>query len=303
MGGGVMNRSIPKRAVGILHRWDRSMRIAVLGIACLLIPGLSQASEQTFTLVETIAFSSTRDDPTVLPAFNAAEIYLINADGSDPRRLTENSFGDGFATLSPDGKKIVFDSNRNRAEGEPINTSDLFLMNTDGTEQSFLTRGGSPTWAPDSKDIAFHASASGTGLPVLGTPGAATTDSDIFAANVDDLLTGLDVPRNITNSPNKIDDDPDWSRDGERIVFTNHDVNEPNHNNAVSAEIYTINTNGTGTPERLTFNAEEERAPAWSLDGTRIAFMCRRGGADFEICGMGSDGSDQGQLTDNAVIQ
>ena len=114
-----MNRSIPKRAVGILHRWDRSMRIAVLGIACLLIPGLSQASEQTFTLVETIAFSSTRDDPTVLPAFNAAEVYLINPDGSDPRRLTENTFGDGFATLSPDGRRSCSTATGTEPRGSP----------------------------------------------------------------------------------------------------------------------------------------------------------------------------------------
>ena len=45
-------------------------------------------------------------------------------------------------------RKVVFDSNRLRASGEPVNTSDLFLMNHDGTELRFLTRGGSPTWSP-----------------------------------------------------------------------------------------------------------------------------------------------------------
>ena len=39
-----------------------------------------------------------------------------------------------------------------------------------------------------SKMIAFHASASGTGLPINPFPGSATADSDIFAVNVDDLL-------------------------------------------------------------------------------------------------------------------
>ena len=168
----------------------------------------------------TIAFSSTRDNPTFQPAINAGEVYLVQPDGSNSRRLTFNLAGDGFATLSPDGKKIVFDSNRNRAEDESINTWDLFLMDADGSEQTWLVRGGSPTWAPDSKQIAFHRSASGTGLPILPFPGAATSDSDIFVANVDDLLAGSEQPRNITANPDKVDDDPDWSADGQKIAFS-----------------------------------------------------------------------------------
>ena len=251
----------------------------------------------------TIAFSSTRDNPTLQPV-SAGELYLINPDGTNPRRLTFYSDGDNFPNLSPDGKKIMFDSNRNRAAGEPVNTSDLFLMNTDGSadnpdgsdEPAHLTRGGSPTWSPDGKRIAFHRSASGTALPILPFPGAATADSDIFVANVDDLLSGAEQPRNITNSADTVDDDPDWSPDGEKIAFTSHDVNEPIPNNAVSAEIYVLNADGTGAPQRLTFNAAEERGPTWSPDGTRIAYACRRG-AIFEICVMDANGSNEVQLT------
>ena len=47
------------------------------------------------------------------------EVYLINPDGTNPRRLTDNAYGDAFPTLSPDGKKIVFASNRGaRVRGE-----------------------------------------------------------------------------------------------------------------------------------------------------------------------------------------
>jgi len=254
----------------------------------------------------TIAFVSTRHDPAADPAVSpqrallAAEIYLMNGDGTNPRRLTENAYFDAFPALSPDGRRIVFESNRLRATGEPFNTSDLFVMNTDGTAQTPLTRGSSATWSPDGKSIAFHASASGKGQPIKPDPGAATNDNDIFVLNVDDFLKNGTRPENITNNPAAIDDDPDWSPDGKQIAFTSHAVTD-NPVNSSTAEIYLINSDGTGKPTRLTNNSEEERAPAWSPDGKRIVFSCRRGGPDFEICVMNANGTGQVQLTDNDV--
>jgi TolB protein len=52
----------------------------------------------------------------------------------------------------------------------------------------------------------------------------------------------------------------------------------------------------------LTTNNQEERAPAWSPDGAKIAYMCRRGGNDFEICVMKADRTGDLQLTDNTVL-
>ena len=257
-------------------------------------------------LRSTIAFVSNRHDSTADPTVNpqrallAAEIYLMNGDGTNPRRLTENMHFDGFPALSPEGNRIVFDSNRLRAAGEPFNTSDLFLMNTDGTEQTLLTHGSSGTWSPDGKTIAFHASASGKGQPIKPDPGAATSDNDIFVLNVDDLLKNGARPKNITNSPAAIDDDPDWSPDGQKILYTSHAAADDPVNSA-SAEIYVIDAAGSGRPTRLTNNTEEERAPAWSPDGKRIVFSCRRGGPDFEICVMNANGTGQVQLTDNNV--
>src|SRR6266545_4697106 len=194
--------------------------VMIAGSGAALLGAWAQTrGEKQGVLRSTIAFVSTRHDPAADPAvdpqrvFHAAEIYLMDGDGTQPRRLTENSYSDFFPALSPDGRRIVFDSNRLRAEGEPLNTSDLFVMNADGSEQTHLTRGSSATWSPDCKDIAFHASASGTGTPIRPDPGSATTDSDIFVANVDDLLAGTEAPRNITNSETMIDDDPDWSPD------------------------------------------------------------------------------------------
>src|SRR5262245_7037470 len=277
----------------------RLTAIALVFVSCVAGGGAG-LSKSECTLESAIAFTSTRDNPVGNPILaGAGEIYLMSPDGSNLRRLTDNTAVDSFATLSPDGKKIMFDSNRNRAEGEPLNTSDLFVMNTDGAEQMFLIRGSSATWSPDSKNIAFHASASGIGQPTRADLGAPTIDSDIFVANVDDLLTGVAGPINLTNNPEAIDDDADWSPDGQRIVFTSHPVTD-DRQRSNQAEIYVINVDGTGLT-RLTFNGEEERAPSWSPDGSRIVYMCRIGGgtSDFEICTMNADGSDRRQLTDN----
>jgi TolB protein len=300
-------------------------------IACTADIAIAEHPDKCEAPKSIIAFSSNRHDPAGIPALNTGDIYLMDVDEngmplfvdangmSDPQfwqQLMGTDF-DGFPALSPDGKgRIAFDSNRFRRSGERLNTSDLFLMNHDGSEQTHLIRGGSPSWSPDAKRIAFHASASfhasGSGtLPIKTDPGAATFDSDIFIAKVKDLLKGKINPKNITNSPD-IDDDPDWSPDGKKIAFTRHPKEGP-HDNSITAEIYALNVK-KGKLERLTFNEEEERAPAWSPDGRRIAYICRRGPLNpqglrtFEICVMDLKNRDQSgfpvatQLTNNLVF-
>jgi TolB protein len=184
---------------------------SLLFVIVIAYSTLARAQDNKKTqMISTIAFASTRHDSTGHLSLDASQIYLMNEDGTHIRRITENKFADNFPALSPDGKKIVFESNRLRADGEPLNTSDLFIMNTDGTGQTLLIRGSSATWSPDSKQIAYHASASGTGLPIRPHPGAATRDNDIFVLNVNDVLNKSAKPKNITNSPMAIDDDPDW---------------------------------------------------------------------------------------------
>jgi TolB protein len=64
-----------------------------------------------------------------------------------------------------------------------------------------------------------------------------------------------------------------------------------------------LGADGSGSPVQLTSNAEEERGPSWSPDGTRIVYSCRIGDgtSDFEICVMNADGSGVQQLTSNTV--
>src|SRR5205809_2884589 len=64
-----------------------------------------------------LAFAST---------LNSTEVYLENADGSNPRRLTNAPAGSRFPALSPDGSKLAF---ARRVDGE----WQVFVMNLDGS--------------------------------------------------------------------------------------------------------------------------------------------------------------------------
>ncbi len=302
-------------------RRQRVFCCAVLALALSLsATGIVMAQQ---CLVPTISFASNRDHAPFTPAPSKFEVYLMNSDGTNVRRTTDNTSGDAGGAFSPDGKRIVIESNRDNAlevpPQVPLNIGDLFLMNDKGGGQTKLTRGSSVSWSPDGKYIAFHRSASGLacpvsvppsypgipGCPIKTDPGAATWDNDIFIARVGGILDNVEEPVNVTNSPEAIDDDPSWSPDGQLIAFTRHPVTD-NQNLSNLANIFVLNMQ-TQSLTQLTFDAdppEEERAPEWSPDGTRIAYMCRIGGgnADFEICIMNADGTNRVQLTNNTAF-
>lgn len=71
------------------------------------------------------------------------DVYLMNADGSEVRRLTENKGYDGGPFFSPDGEEIVW-----RRFSEDGVTAEIHVMKSDGSEQRQITRLGVMSWAP-----------------------------------------------------------------------------------------------------------------------------------------------------------
>jgi len=78
------------------------------------------------------------------------EIYLLTKKGI--KKLTDNTWNDGYPLWSPDGKKIAYSSN-------PRGNNDIFIMNHDGTGVIAVTSSkqneGEPSWFPDGKSICF----------------------------------------------------------------------------------------------------------------------------------------------------
>ena len=127
-----------------------------------------------------IAFTSERD--------GNIDIYVMNADGSEQKRLTNSPAQDANPSFSPDGNKIAFTSNRD-------GNVEIYVMNADGTEQKKLTNNSvvdyTPSWSPDGNKIAFR-----RGMD---------ENSDIYAMNSD----GSEQIR-LTNNPD-YDGHPAWS--------------------------------------------------------------------------------------------
>jgi uncharacterized protein YjbI with pentapeptide repeats len=198
-------------------------------------------------------------------------LWAMNADGSNQSRLLESAASD--PAWSPDGTKIAFTrvvEESADASATPESIPSIVVMDADGSDQRELLDepASDPAWSPDGKKIAFSKS----------TPGGL---SFIYVMNAD----GSGEPRRLTKESFARDTDPAWSPDGTKIAFqsTRPDTPEPlplppNQAGGLlsNTEIYVIDAcceeGDSNKPQPLTGSIGYNADPAWSPDGTEIAF-------------------------------
>jgi TolB protein len=213
------------------------------------------------------------------------DIYVMNADGSNRKRLTAPSDYDYDPALSPDGTKIAFVRDLPIRQGEVL--PKIFVMNVDGTNmvqiRTDTTSSESyPAWSPDGSKIVF------VGVGVIAG------SEEIYTMNVD----GTDITQ-LTDDSTFTKESPDWSPDGSKIVFGAYD-----RNTGGKYDIFAMNADGSGV-ENLTNQADvHDIQPVWSPDGREIAFVRDPDldtFGDSEIWRMRADGSSPTNITSNAV--
>ncbi len=194
---------------------------------------------------------------------SGGEVYIMNADGSSPTRLTNDPVDADEPALSPDGRKIAF---RSQQDG----SAEIWVMNADGSgQQQQLThntssvQNGRPTWSHDGTKIAFQTTRDG--------------NSEIYTMNADGSSE-----TNFTNNSNAQDSDPAWSPDGTRIAF----VSDPT--GGANSEIWVKNVDGSGGQQVTSEPTGHDFHPSWSPSGAQIAFTSnRRTGGEVWVVGSG----------------
>ncbi len=157
---------------------------------------------------------------------------------------------DSYPMLSPDGKKICFQSNR-------TGDSEIFVMNADGSNLQQLTNtagfDGGPAWSPDGKKIVFPSERDG--------------DPEIYIMDAD----GSNQER-LTNTPGD-DSHPHWYPDGSRIIFnsarTSPDLKAPWGKQW--HEVFSMKIDGSDVKQISGFKTVSTY-PSVSPDGKKIAF-------------------------------
>jgi Tol biopolymer transport system component len=164
------------------------------------------------------------------------EIFVMNADGTGQTNLTNDPYDDESPSVSPDGMRLAFASNR-----DGVGTYEIYTMDRTGLNVLRLTNNDrndyNPSFSPNR--ITFQSDR--------------TDDDEVFS-----MLADGSGPTNLTNSAASLDGDPSRSADGSRIAFATSRDNQ--------LEIYVMNADGSGVT-RLTNNPDDDIQPAFQPTG------------------------------------
>ncbi len=204
----------------------------------------------------------------VWPIYDSYELYSSDPDGKNLKRLTNNEFYDAEATISPDGKKIVYTSNKS-------GDLELYVMDVDGSNELMVTSGlgydGGAFFSPDSKQLVFRSSRPKTTSEVLEYKEllaqglVAPSAMEIYVCNIDG--SGL---KKVTDL-GKANWAPFFHPSGEKIIFSS------NHQSDIGFpfNLYMINVDGTGL-EKISHSDTFDAFPMFSPDGKKLVFGSNR---------------------------
>ena len=218
-----------------------------------------------------------RSQGYVWPVYSDYELYTSKPDGTDIKRLTNVPGYDAEATVSPDGKKIVFTSER---DGD----LELYTMDIDGKNVKRLTNeigyDGGAFFSPDSTMIVYRRSAQTTSEEIkrykdlLAQHLVVPTVFEIWVMKADGSNK-----RQVTNL-GAASFAPFFTPDGKRLIFcTNYfDENKTDRRRQPNFDLALINLDGTGL-ERVTFSETFDGFPMFSPDGKKLVFASNRNSA------------------------
>jgi TolB protein len=247
-------------------------------LACLavtsLIPTVALGQDSPFGLARQVTGSITID-PSFSPdgarmvyitvVAGVQQLFVANVDGKDAKQITQDAFDHEDPAWSHDGKRIAYVS---YADGGQV----ISLMAPDGTDVQPLTpkdvHAIHPNWTPDSKSLVY----------------CTTDDLDPPRKNAADIYRIEIASQQVTKLTSAgINTYPRLSPDGKHIAFRKI-IDEMN------SEVFVMDADGSN-PQNLTNDPAYDGWPAWSPDGTKIAFASNRRG-NHRIYVMDADGEN-----------
>lgn len=217
---------------------------------------------------------------------NVSSIFVANADGSNVVQLTTGPDLADQPVWSPDGLRIAYRGWKSGGPPGIFNPADIWVMHADGSGKVNLTATpGSdhsrqwPSWSPRQADgsyrIAYAEASRGDDGYIRGR---------VFTMRSDGLH------RRPVSAGVVLDDQPSWSPDGQRIVFTRTGV-------TALGDLWIVDATGANEREVFAQNPDGEQfSPKWSPDGKYIAFTSKHeldavGRWSFQIYTVRPDGT------------